>query len=159
LFERLYLYEASTSARSRGSRSRKAARPEQAVLKGQRIDIAQVRQHLPVDHLLLSYYLHKGKLVIFAITAEDLLIHEQPDGLVQLEYLLPLLHAHLQPQGWPDVLHPPQQLIRRLLKKLYDLLISPAIPLLPSSSGYLTIVPYGPLHQLPFHALYDGSRF
>src|SRR5207302_5027185 len=67
--------------------------------------------------------------------------------------------AHLQPQGWPDVLHPPQQLIRRLLKKLYDLLISPAIPLLPSSAGHLTIVPYGPLHQLPFHALYDGSRF
>ena len=79
--------------------------------------------------------------------------------MAQLEYLLPLLHAHLQPQGWPDVLHPPQQLIRRLLKKLYDLLISPAIPLLPSSAGHLTIVPYGPLHQLPFHALYDGSRF
>jgi CHAT domain-containing protein len=159
LFERLYLYEASTPARSPGSRSRKAARPEQAVLKVQRIDIAQVRQHLSADHLLLSYYIHKGKLVIFAITAEDLMIHEHPDGLVQLEYLLPLLHAHLQPQGWPDVLHPPQQLIRRLLKKLYDLLISPAIPLLPSSAGHLTIVPYGPLHQLPFHALYDGSHF
>src|SRR5207249_8983908 len=62
------------------------------------------------------------------LTAEDLIVHEDPDGLAQLEYLLPLLHAHLQPQGWPDVLHPPQQLIRRLLKKLYDLLISPAIP-------------------------------
>jgi CHAT domain-containing protein len=159
LFERLYLYEASTPARSPGSRSRKAARLEQSVLKGQRIDIAQVRQHLSADHLLLSYYLHKGKLVIFAITAEDLMVHEHPDGLAQLEYLLLLLHAHLQPQGWPDVLHPPQQVIRRLLKKLYDLLISPAVPLLPSSSGYLTIVPYGPLHQLPFHALYDGSRF
>lgn len=159
LFERLYLYEASTPARSPGSRSRKAARPEQAVIKGQRIDIAQVRQHLSADHLLLSYYIHKGKLVIFAITAEDLMIHEHPDGLVQLEYLLPLLHAHLQPQGWPDVLHPPQQVIRRLLKKLYDLLIYPTVTLLPSSSGYLTIVPYGSLHQLPFHALYDGSRF
>jgi len=31
--------------------------------------------------------------------------------------------------------------------------------LLPSSSGYLTIVPYGLLHSLPFHALYNGSRF
>src|SRR5260370_11440239 len=27
------------------------------------------------------------------------------------------------------------------------------------SSGSLTIVPYGPLHELPFHALYNGSRF
>jgi len=159
LFERLYLYEASTPARSQGSHSRKAVRLEQAALKVQRIDIAQVRQPLSADHLLLSYYIYEGKLVIFAITAEDLIVHEDPDGLAQLEYLLPLLHAHLQPQGWPDVLHPPQQLIRRLLKKLYDLLISPAIPLLPSSAGHLTIVPYGPLHQLPFHALYDGSRF
>src|SRR6266487_2229884 len=158
-FDRLYLYEASTPARSQGSHSRKAVRLEQAALKVQRIDIAQVRQPLSADHLLLSYYIYEGKLVIFAITAEDLIVHEDPDGLAQLEYLLPLLHAHLQPQGWPDVLHPPQQLIRRLLKKLYDLLISPAIPLLPSSAGHLTIVPYGPLHQLPFHALYDGSRF
>ena len=159
LFERLYLYEASTPVRSRGSRSRKAARLEQAAPKVQRIDIEQVRQHLSANHLLLSYYMHEGKLVIFAITAEDLMVHELPDGLAQLEYLLPLLHAHLQPQGWPDVLHPPHQLIHRLLKKLYDLLISPAIPLLPSPAGHLTIVPYGPLHQLPFHALYDGSHF
>jgi len=159
LFERLYLYEASTPERSRGSRSRKTARLEQAALKVQRIDIAKVRQYLSEDHLLLSYYIHEGKLVIFAITAEDLMVYELPDGLAQLEYLLPLLHAHLQPQGWPDVLHPPQKPIQRLLKKLYDLLISPVIPLLPSSAGQLTIVPYGPLHQLPFHALYDGSRF
>jgi CHAT domain-containing protein/tetratricopeptide (TPR) repeat protein len=159
LFERLNLYEVSNPARSPGFRSRKAGRSEQAALKVQRVDITQVRQHLSGDHLLLSYYIHEGKLVIFAITAGDLMVHEHPDGSAQLEYLLPLLHAHLQPQGWPNVLHPPQQVIRRLLKKLYDLLISPALPLLPSSSGHLTIVPYGPLHQLPFHALYDGSRF
>jgi CHAT domain-containing protein len=30
---------------------------------------------------------------------------------------------------------------------------------LPTSSGLLTIVPYGPLHKLPFHALHDGSHF
>jgi CHAT domain-containing protein len=159
LFERLNLYEVSNPARSPGFRSRKAGRPEQAALKVQRVDITQVRQHLSGDHLLLSYYIHEGKLVIFAITTGDLMVHEHPDGSAQLEYLLPLLHAHLQPQGWPDVLHPPQQVIRRLLKKLYDLLISPVLPLLPSSPGHLTIVPYGPLHQLPFHALYDGSRF
>jgi CHAT domain-containing protein len=46
-----------------------------------------------------------------------------------------------------------------MLKKLYDLLIAPVVALLPPSSGTVTIVPYGPLHTLPFHALYDGSHF
>src|SRR5437763_534628 len=31
--------------------------------------------------------------------------------------------------------------------------------MLPSPPGSLTIVPYGPLHKLPFHALHDGSQF
>jgi CHAT domain-containing protein len=37
--------------------------------------------------------------------------------------------------------------------------VAPVASLLPSSWGYLTIVPYGPLHKLPFHALHDGSQF
>jgi CHAT domain-containing protein len=31
--------------------------------------------------------------------------------------------------------------------------------LLPSQPGHLTIVPFGPLHGLPFHALHDGSHY
>ncbi len=46
-----------------------------------------------------------------------------------------------------------------MLNKLYQLLIAPVAALLPPPSGSLTIIPYGLLHQLPFHALYDGSRF
>src|SRR5205807_2389328 len=45
------------------------------------------------------------------------------------------------------------------LNRLYELLVSPVADLLPSSYGQLTIVPYGPLHKFPFHALYDGSHF
>jgi CHAT domain-containing protein len=47
--------------------------------------------------------------------------------------------------------------IRRLLNKLYDLLIAPIADLLPAAGGHLTIVPYGPLHTLPFHALYNAN--
>jgi CHAT domain-containing protein len=38
-------------------------------------------------------------------------------------------------------------------------LIVPVEPLLPGHNGLLTIVPYGPLHALPFHALFDGTHF
>jgi len=156
LFERLYLHELSTYP---GPRLKKAVISEQAAFKTQLTGIDQVRKHLTSNHLLLEYYLHKDKLVIFAITAEHLMLHENPDGVAQLEYLLPLLHAHLQPSGWPNPSQPPQAVIHRLLNKLYNLLISPVASLLPSASGYLTIVPYGPLHKLPFHALFADSRF
>ena len=156
LFERLYLYEAITPARSPAPRSSKAGR--QVTHRVQRIDIAQVRQHLSADHLLLSYYMHRGKLVIFAITAGDLMVHELQDGQAELEHLLLILHANFQAHSW-FAAPGSQKTIRRLLKKLYDLLIAPVASLLPSSSGYLTIVPYDSLHKLPFHALYDGSRF
>ncbi len=76
-----------------------------------------------------------------------------------MERLLPLLHAHLNPRGWFDVQKPPEQIVHRLLNKLYDLLVRPAADLLPATAGHLTIVPYGPLHKLPFHALHDGSRY
>jgi tetratricopeptide (TPR) repeat protein len=151
LFERLNLYESSTPLKLR--RSKHIRRDTKQV------DIGQLRKSLAADHLLLAYYLHKGKLVIFAITTEYMVTHENPDGLAQLEGLLPLLHAHLDPRGWPDFQNPPRQVVLRLLNKLYNLLVAPVAHLFPSSRGHLTIVPYGPLHKLPFHALYDGSSY
>jgi CHAT domain-containing protein len=150
LFERVHLYQSDTPSqlhtRKRASRHEK------------QIDIVQLRQRLAPNQLLLAYYLYKSRLVIFAISTERLITYENPEGMTQLERLLPLLHAHLRPEGWPTPQQPPQQSIRGLLKKLYDLLVAPVAELLPAS-GYLTIVPYGALHNLPFHALYDGSHF
>ena len=150
LFERVHLYESGMQSM-----------PDRSAFSGksQQIDIAQLRRHLAPDHLLLSYFLSKETLVIFAVTADTVVVHEHPEGVRQLERLFPLLHAHLEPGGWPDAQKPPQAPIRHLLHKLYQLLVAPIAALLPPSAGYLTIVPYGPLHELPFHALYDGSRF
>ena len=151
LFERLHLHQSATSLTS--PISKHARRHTQC------LDTAQLQEQLLPDQLLLAYFLYKGKLVIFAITKKHVITHEHPNGLAQLERLLPLLHAHLDPAGWPDLHKPPQQSIQRLLRKLYDLLVAPMEALLSLSPAYLTIVPYGPLHNLPFHALYNGSRF
>ncbi len=151
LFERLYLYESGTAL---NVYTRK--HPPHRV---QQVDILQLRQRLSPDQLLLSYFLYKGKLVIFAATAKDIVTHEITDGMEQLERLLPLLHAHLDPRGWSESRKPSSEVVRRLLTRLYNILVRPVANLLPSPSGLLTIVPYGPLHKLPFHALYDGSRF
>ncbi len=154
LFERLYLLQSTARLPLSGKKSEKHSRHSE-----KQINVAQLRQQLSSNHLLLAYFLYQGKLVIFAVTKEQLSTYEIPDGMKQLKRLLPLLHAHLQPGGWPNPQQPPQQAIRHMLHRLYSLLIAPVSAVLPPPSGYLTIVPYGPLHTLPFHALYDGSRY
>jgi tetratricopeptide (TPR) repeat protein len=57
---------------------------------------------------------------------------------------------------------------RRVLSALYDELVKPVESLLEEaatlsgedgSSPKLVVVPHGPLHQTPFHALFDGERY
>lgn len=159
LFERLHLAQVEVDLTTDNVRGEKPRLPTDNSLEREVVDIAQLRQSLLPDQLLLTYFLYKGQLVIFAITAEQVFLHQNPQGVALLERLLPPLYAHLEPRGWPDQQQPPQQAVRGLLQKLYQLLIAPVADLLPSSSGLLTVVPYGILHPLPFHALYNGSRF
>jgi len=151
LFDRLHLYALESSPIPQTS-IRKTD-------KAQTVNITALRKSLSQNQVLLTYFLNQEKLIIFTLSSERLTLHENPTGRNELEHLLPRLYAHLQPGGWPNIHQPPQHGIRRLLKKLYDLLIAPVESLLPPSPGYITIVPYGPLHKLPFHALYDGSHF
>ncbi len=155
LFERLHLHEFDTNA----AHSRKRVTSEHSLQKMPLVDIAQLRQKLAPGQLMLSYYLYKDKLVIFAITAEGLSTYENPVGGVQLDIWLQQLHAHLDPTGLSGLHNQRLPVIRRLLHKLYGLLIEPVSALLPAAPGFITIVPYGPLHKLPFHALFDGSHF
>ncbi|HZO72418.1 MAG TPA: CHAT domain-containing protein [Ktedonobacteraceae bacterium] len=159
LFERLHLAQVEIDLNTNTVRGEKASLSVDNSLEREAIDVAQLRRYLLPGQLLLSYFLYKGQLVIFAVTAEKVFLHQNPQGGALLERLLPPLYAHLEPRGWPDQQQPPQQAIRGLLQKLYHLLIAPVADLLPPPSGLLTIVPYGLLHPLPFHTLYNGSRF
>lgn len=159
LFERLHLHQIEVDREDHQPRLRKHVKTKKRLFVTQEIDPVRLRQHLSSEQLLLTYYLHKEKLIIFALTADRMVTYENPEGARELEYLFPLLHAHLQTGGWSDANNPPQKTIRRLLNRLYTLLIAPVASLLPPLSGHLIIVPYGPLHKLPFHALYDGRRF
>lgn len=158
LFERLHLHQIEVDREDRQPRSKKLKKKQHSFM-AQEVDPVQLRENLSAEQVMLTYYVHKEKLIIFALTADRMVTYVNPEGMKELEHLLPLLHAHLQPDGWPDPLNPPQKTIRRLLNKLYDLLIAPVASLLPPLAGHLIIVPYGPLHELPFHALYNGTRF
>ena len=151
LFERTHLYELEQQAPF--SPTRKARKKQ-----NRHTSLEQICQQLTSSQLVLSYFLSQEKLIVFLITSAGLSYHELPFERIQLERLLALLPAHLEPQGWSDLHNPPQQAILRLLQKLYITLLRPvedAIQLY----KHIIVVPYGALHNVPFHALYDGTHF
>ena len=159
LFERLHLHQVDVDRKDHEAPSRKHRKTKERLRSAHESDPILIRQHLSPGELLLTYYLHEEKFVIFAMTKDEMVTYKIDSGTEQVEYLLPLLHAHLQTSGWPDPRNPPQKTIRRLLNRLYDLLIAPVTSLLPPALGHITIIPYGSLHTLPFHALHDGMHF
>ncbi len=151
LFERVHLYELEQQAPF--SPTRKAPKK-----LNRQIRLTQICQQLTSSQIILSYFLSQEKLVVFLITAEGLSFHELPLEKALLERLLMLVPAHLEPQGWADLRKPPQQVILRLLQKLYTLLLRPIENSI-QSYKHVVVVPYGILHNVPFHALHDGTQF
>ncbi len=156
LFERIQLHELDGQVASYAHRSGKKEHSQRSTLS---LDIQSLRRYLAPEQLLLAYFLSKGKLVIFALTTHKFETHELPDGMERLETLLPLLYARLLPGGQSGALQAQMRIVRSLLQKLYAMLIAPVADLLPSASGHITVVPFGPLHNLPFHALFNGSHY
>jgi tetratricopeptide (TPR) repeat protein len=125
----------------------------------QPLDATALQRSLTENQVLLIYFLYQEKLLIFILSAGCITFYEDAHGKAELEQLQPFLYAYLEPGSWPDTQRPPQKGIQRLLQKLYRLLIAPIEARLPDTTTHLTIVPYGLLHQLPFHALHDGSCY
>lgn len=116
------------------------------------LDAAAIRERLPADTLLIEYFVAADRAGVFLISRDA----------VEFAPLLDDLAARLErafgPEGrWlhrlgPDdhgALHFPS-----MLPRLYHLLIEPIAGQL---AGWprLCIVPHGPLHYVPFHALFS----
>jgi CHAT domain-containing protein len=151
LFERLHIYQSAVEVPAQKKRKMTAI--------SYRLDLTQLRRQLEPGQCLLAYFAYQETLVIFLLTADALITQEVPGGATKLESLLLLLYAHLQPMGWSDIQHPPQEAIRRLLQKLDTILLAPISDKIPFDTKSLLIIPFGSLHDLPFHALHDGTQF
>jgi CHAT domain-containing protein len=117
------------------------------------------------DTLMLEYYIAEQDLYIFQITRSGVDVHIVQDAVPRLERLYSLWHVNLdlaaQASGAEDQAQSfagLQENSLGLLQKLYDLLLSPVSHLI-SRSKHLIVIPYGMLHYLPFHCLFDGLQF
>ena len=120
-----------------------------------------------IEHsvMMLEYYLTEQDLYIFEITRTGIHVHIQEDVVPSLERLFSLWRVNLdlaaQASGARDrafAFSGLQENCLGLLQRLYDLLLKPVSSSL-ENCEHLTIVPYGMLHYLPFHCLFDGVQF
>src|SRR6266516_2692495 len=115
--------------------------------------------------LMLEYYLTEQDLYIFQLTCDGVDVHVVNGAVPRLERLHSLWRVNLdlaaQASGARDrsqAFTSLQENSLGLLQHLYDLLLRLVSSAL-DNCEHLTIVPYGMLHYLPFHCLFDGVQF
>ncbi|MBV9230076.1 MAG: CHAT domain-containing protein, partial [Chloroflexi bacterium] len=117
------------------------------------------------DVLILEYYLADQDLYIFSLTRGGIDVHVVQGAQPKLERLMSFWRANLdlaaQVAGGADRgqdFAGLQENSLGLLQRLYDLLLRPVSNLL-DVCQHLIVVPYGMLHYLPFHCLFDGVQY
>ena len=114
---------------------------------------------------MLQYYLTDSDLYIFGLTRSGVEVEIVANAVPKLDRLLSLWRANLdlasQAAGNEDraqAFFGLQENSLGLLQRLYDLLLRPVSDAL-YACEHLIVVPYGVLHYLPFHCLFDGVQF
>ncbi len=123
--------------------------------------LAKLQANLPQDATLVEYFSAGDRLVAAVITRKEIRI--QPvTVLSRAAHFLQLLRFQLSKfrMGSEYVRRFEDPLLRATLshlESLYSELIAPLRPFL--EGRHLIIVPHGPLHFLPFHALRNGDEY
>ncbi|MSP14758.1 MAG: CHAT domain-containing protein [Chloroflexi bacterium] len=110
---------------------------------------------------LVAYYALGDELLAFVLSQGEFHVFRHLASLEQIRRTLGLLRANIQTVARQPSLSTSGPLLenaRRLLQALYNSLIRPLEQELAKNPG-LVIVPHGPLHYLPFQALYDGQKY
>ncbi|MEZ4711003.1 MAG: CHAT domain-containing tetratricopeptide repeat protein [Caldilineaceae bacterium] len=127
----------------------------------------QIADQLPAQTVLLSYYILDNEIVVFVMANGAMQVVRDLASVTHIEQLLQKLHAQWDRfrAGAAFVQrHMPilERTANHILGEFYKALIAPLEQMLPaavagdSTAPRLLIVPHGLLHQLPFHAFYDG---
>jgi hypothetical protein len=127
--------------------------------------LTALRPQLERGTLMLEYYIADADLYIFQLSRDGIAVETVKGAVPQLERLYSLWHVNLdlaaQAAGVEDVPTAFVGLLENglgLLQKLYDLLLRPVSQAL-SACEHVIIVPYGMLHYVPFHCLFNGTNF
>ncbi|HTP06983.1 MAG TPA: CHAT domain-containing tetratricopeptide repeat protein [Anaerolineae bacterium] len=126
------------------------------------LPVADIQSSLPADSRLIEYFIVREQICAFVVARDQVTAHS---NLVSVKELRPLLEslafqlakgqygaAYLQRHRASLLAS-----VRKVLSDLFRLLLAPLWAQLNEASS-LIIVPHGPLHRLPFHALEVDGR-
>lgn len=111
------------------------------------------------DTLLVEYFTLRSGLAAFLVSAEAVTAFRLPVSPQDILALRQRLRHNLNTlQQVPQLSPCLARKAQRVLLRLYQALIEPFADRL-QPYRRLIVVPHGPLHYLPFHALYDGHDY
>jgi len=136
--------------------------------------LANAWEQLPSDLTLLAYHVSKDEIMAFVSFGKDIRIVRRLGPVSVVAKLLQRLRTHMNRfRAGPEFARRHMTLLERstreVLASLYAVLVAPVKGLLGemgTRASYrggapvrLVIVPHGLLHQIPFHALFDGEGY
>ena len=133
-----------------------------------------IRDDLSPDTALLAYHVVGDEILAFVHSRGEVLVARPLGSVAAVQRLLRKLDSQWDRFGAGRKFtgrHMPllERSARQVLASLYDELVAEIEPFLEQVVGSLAggaeperklaIVPHGPLHRVPFHALFDGERY
>jgi CHAT domain-containing protein len=136
---------------------------ELSLLRETPLSASEVQSKLPEDTAIVEYFIARGQLIVFLLTKQEIFVYPEAASLTDVLSLLEDLAFQFSKfQYGPDYYerHKPTLLhaVHDLLDRLGAMLLTPVRQHL-SDVHTLIIIPHGPLHALPFHALRQDGRF
>jgi hypothetical protein len=147
-----------------------------AALDGERSMLAlppkaeDIRRRLPAGVALVEYFIAGDELVAFVVKKNSITVRRRLATLGELRDLSSRILFQMRRAtrlGALGALGGPTADARGergladalgVLRRGFDLLLRPLVPAI-GDADTLVVVPHGPLHALPFHALFDGERW
>lgn len=124
--------------------------------------LPQIQATVDESTLLVEFYEDGVQLWAFVLDGQSCDVYPLPVKVEELRQLLNQLKSNIMAalalEPGSPVMERLTKLAQRLLQRLYSFLLSP-LEIERYGRERLTIVPYGSLHYLPFHLLYDGDSY
>jgi CHAT domain-containing protein len=135
---------------------------DQQVNRVPKAALSDIQRTLNQDDLLIEFYSDGIHVWAFVVDQRTIKVSQLPLTTETVNQLLSQLQmnvgAILGMAPHTKAYHSLTNLAQRILQRLHALLIGP-LSLGLHDLRRLVIVPSGPLHYLPFHLLYDGSKY